>query len=363
MEKFKLLFAILIATALLAFAPTVNALTPLTPQSNIAKEKIIDNASKAVDNRWDRFDLLIGSVKGDDSNFTIYKPSNVTLPPPPVCGPGTHEDNGKCVPNVTPCPTGQVWNSTSQQCEPKPTPPPINNTGKITTIDLSADFSGTNIINAMNGDINAALGDLLYQSNIDGFIKVWDKKTGHACTPGNHDQEEDGNAQIAKQSSQYCGDVWVKKTANGTTVLIGANTNGDLNSIKTTALTSINDPAFMAGVKNVLLLTHKPCEEHPNAHHTVEAAVGNFCNAIKSAVQNLGINFASIHGHNHEIASKKDGSVFLVGGGGKSTHRGCGTDNQWTFCKATDGFLRLEIDNNSGAIKAKFLNANGAVIA
>lgn len=89
----------------------------LTPEDNEAKQKILGNLSNAVDHGYDKYDLLIGSVKGDNSTFTIYNISETE--PPLVCGSGTHEANGICVPDISEpnCPEGQFFNTTSQKCE------------------------------------------------------------------------------------------------------------------------------------------------------------------------------------------------------------------------------------------------------
>lgn len=356
------LVTILLATILLPSAVLANVNgqgVVLTPKDNLAKQVIIGNASDAVDHKWDRYDLLVGSMKGDSSNFTIYKSGNGTVPPI-HCGEGTHNENGVCVPDGEKCPEGQFWNATAMECQDNPKPPVVNETGDKTTIDLAGDFDGTSVIKAMKGDYNIGLGDLMYQSTLDNFIKAWDVKENHACVVGNHNTLEDGNTVISKQSKEYCGDVWVKKVANGTTLLVGVNTNGDLGSIKGTVMASLGNEDYMNGVKNVLLLTHKPCDTHPNSHHTVESAVGDFCNAVKNAVH---VNFVTIAGHNHEIAKKSDGSSYLAGGGGKTSHRGCGTGNGWDWCKEQTGFLRLTIDNDSGKITAKFYNTSGGVIS
>jgi hypothetical protein len=91
----------------------------LTPEDNVAKQKILANLSNAVDHGFDKYDLLIASVKGDNSTFTIYNKSETE--PPLVCGPGTHEQDGVCVPDPQQtCQKGQFFNTTSQRCEDLP---------------------------------------------------------------------------------------------------------------------------------------------------------------------------------------------------------------------------------------------------
>jgi len=57
-----------------------------------------------------------------------------------------------------------------------------------------------------------------------------------------------------------------------------------------------------------------------------------------------------------------DGTKFLTGGGGQTSHRGCGTDSTWTFSKKQSGFLQLDIKDN-GEIKGTFYKTNGDVIS
>jgi hypothetical protein len=360
-----LLASILLPSTILANA-NVFAQVTLTQKDNEAKQVIIGNASDAVDHKWDRYDLLIGSVKGDNSTFVIYNATGNHTIPPVVCGPGTHLEHGKCVPNVVECPQGQFFNQTSEECQDNPKPPVDNETkGNFTKINFAGDFIGTGTINAMAkkiADNNVANGDLGYKSTIDEFIANFNKLPGHKCTPGNHEQLEDGSASLAKASSQYCGDIWMDKVAGGTTLLVGYNTNGNLDTLLGTAQDALMDAQTMDGVKNVVLISHKPCQVHPNAHHGVESAVKTFCQSFDAKVP-AGVAIYHIDAHNHELAKTSDGHNFLVGGGGQTSHRGCGTGSGWDFCKEQSGFLQLEINNDTGEIKAKFYNTSGGVIS
>ena len=373
-KGFLLVFTILLTSALIAQVQNTNAAV-LTPEDNEAKQNIITNQSAAVDHRWGQYDLILGSKKGDNSTFTIYNLTGNFTVPPVVCGTGTHEHDGICVPNPPPeptvCPPNMFFNTTSQQCQESPLPPIDNNTNPVpeptnndtTKVTFAGDFDGTGVINAMkakNADYNIAAGDLGYKSDLSSFKSSWDKLNNNKCTPGNHDQAEDGSSSLAKESSAYCGDIWTSKVAGGTTAIIGVNTNGNLDTLLGTAQTYLTSN-LMQGVKNVVLVSHKPCEVHPGAHHTVESSVKTFCQSFDGKVP-AGVNIVHISAHNHEIGSKSDGSAFLVGGGGKTSHRGCGTGSGWDFCAESNGFLMLEINNDSGEIKSNFYNTNGGVI-
>jgi hypothetical protein len=365
----RLLAVLLFSTILLTSATFVNTAksVTLTQKDNEAKEKIISSLSNESDHKYSRYDMINASFIGDNSTFVVYnKTSNQTIPPV-VCGPGTHEDNGVCVPNTPPpeptCPAGQFYNTTSKQCQDKPTNPP-GPTGNTTKVNVAGDFDGTSVINAMDkkeANINVGLGDLGYQSTLSTFKSNFNKLNGHKCIPGNHDQEEDGSAALAKESSAYCGDIWMQKVAGGTALLVAYNTNGNLDTLLGTAQDALMNSQFMSGVHTVILLSHKPCEVHPNAHHGVEGSVKTFCQSFDAKVP-AGLGIYHVSAHNHEIASTSDGHNFLAGGGGKTSHRGCGTGSGWDFCDETNAFLQLEIKDN-GEIKGTFFNTNGAVIS
>jgi len=359
----------------------------LTPEDNVAKQKILANLSNAVDHGFDKYDLLIASVKGDNSTFTIYNKSETE--PPLVCGPGTHEQDGVCVPDPQQtCQKGQFFNTTSQRCEDLPSTleeicgDGVDNdndgqidegcpgSGNTTKIFFSGDFLGTGTIIAMDkrdADYNIALGDLGYKSTLDTFKTNWEKLNNNRCVIGNHDAEESAKGDdsedpsIINQAKKLCGDIWFEKVAGGTTLLVGFNTNGKLGDLGNTAKDWMTNPTIMDGVKTLVIATHKPCDTFPGSHHRVEGNVKqNFCNIVESNIPD-GVKLIKIAGHNHELASKSDGSAYIVGGGG-ADHRDCHTDSGWNFCEKIDGYLELVIDNDTGEINAKFFNNDGEVI-
>lgn len=352
----------------------------LTPEDNDAKEKIITELSNKVDHRYDRYDLIIASVKGDNSSFVIINQTGEFPIPPIICGEGTVEENGVCVPEEPEppqCDEGEIYNATSEMCEKPPVPPDDNTTepeppvepeppaeSEKTTIGTMGDIEGYTVFNGMkakNYDINVANGDLGYKSSLTEFKDKWNSLSGEKpCVIGNHDSDEDGSSTITKQAREYCGDVWNKKVANGTTMLLGANTNGNLDSIGTTLANVVMDESLMEGVKNVILFTHKPCETFPNSHHGVEGNVKAFCNELEMMIPSEA-GFVSIAGHNHENAKKQDESAFIAGGGGGGA-RDCGTGSGWDFCSKSEGWLELTIDNNSGDIDYKFIKTNGGAM-
>src|SRR6185503_9051436 len=135
-------------------------------------------------------------------------------------------------------------------------------------------------------------------------------------------------------------------------LIIGFNTNGDLNSQATVVNGILQNSSNMQNVKTVALVSHKPCYTSPNSHHPVESKVKAFCDSLNVPA---GVKVLYIAGHNHQLASTADGTKFISGGGGKS-HYDCGTDNTWTFCDNKHyGYLELTVDN-AGNTVTKFVN-------
>jgi len=361
--SFSILIVLLLSSTLLTSAATVNAAAPILSQKdNAAKQTIITNASLSVDHKWDRFDLITGSVKGDNSTFTIYNSTGNFTIPPIVCGEGTHEDDGICIPDVVVPPDENQTNPPDEN----QTNPPVENetdtdTGETTVVNAAGDFSGTSVINVMKGDFNVALGDLLYQSSLDPFMKVWSKDNKHGCVPGNHDQDEDGNSKIAQQSSEYCGDIWTRTIAGGTTMLMGVNTNGNLDTLLGTAQGIVMSPDFDA--KNLILFTHKPCHINSGAHHPVEGNVKTFCQSLEGKVP-AGVKLITIAGHEHNAQQNDNDKWFIAGTGGKGKYNCGSTSGGWSFCNDNDnGYLKLTIDNDSGEIKTQFIKTSGGVMS
>jgi hypothetical protein len=365
-----ILATILATYTTLVSATYVNAVT-LTPDDNQAKQDITNSLSEAADHKYSRYDMINASLVGDNSTFVVYNKTGGIIIPPVVCGAGTHNENGVCVPDQPQCPAGQFYNKTSEECQDNPKPPVDNQTGNqtggnenITKVNLAGDFECEKVIGAMDkkkANINVALGDLCYDSTLSNFKKAWEPLDNNKCIPGNHDQAEDGSAALAKESSAYCGDIWMMKVANDTTLLVAYNTNGNLATLLGTAQDALTNTQFMDGIKNVVLISHKGCEVHPNSHHGVEGSVKTFCQSFDAKVP-AGVGIYHVSAHNHEMASTSDGHFFLAGSGGKTSHRGCGTGSGWNFCKETDGFLQLEINSN-GKIKGTFYNTSGGAIS
>jgi hypothetical protein len=319
----------------------------LTTLGNAAKEDINDALAPYAPESIKSMTIQLA----DNSNHTIYT-ANGTVPQPPTCGPNEHLHDGKCVPNPPP-----DDNHTTPD-DNHTTPSPSKN---ITTIDFAGDFSGTSVISAMKGDYNIALGDMGYQKTLDAFISAFSKLKNDMCVIGNHDALEDGNAAIYAQAKKFCGELWLRKVANNTTLLIGWNSNGNMDTQLGKAQSYVMNSTFMKGIKNVVIMSHKPSQTHPNSHHPPEADTKTFYKSLEAKIP-AGIKVYEVVGHNHEFAHNKDNTSFLAGSGGQTSHRACGTDAEWTYCKTGNAYLQFKIDNNTGKITSNFYNTKGEVL-
>jgi len=263
-----------------------------------------------------------------------------------------------------------------------PVPEDRNHTRVIIAGDLMADRFGDSIANGIKDrkpNLFVGIGDLGYADDLKWYISSFSSLGDRAkCVIGNHDAEEESDSNpVVQKTVDTCGISWHFKIANGTSLMLGFNTNGDLNKQdnlnKQLDITKkvLSNNTLMNGVKSIYILTHKPCFTHPDSDHPVGESdavkVPPFCNSLADLLPQ-GVNITYVSGHNHEIASTSDGPKladgvkFVSGGGGRHSHQECGWDNDWKRCNIVDGFLEFRINNNDGSAIWKFLHANGQVI-
>jgi hypothetical protein len=234
---------------------------------------------------------------------------------------------------------------------PNPPPPEPVPTGNTTLICTVGDFKDGKVMVTMKKDkcdITVSLGDSGYGSDLKllkslGFTK---------CVIGNHDAAENGSPAIYKEALTYCGDHWSLLTANGTTLLLGINTNGKESDTTSWILGIMEN--LSPTVKNVVILSHKGGHVFTNAHHPAEAA------SIYSKVEDAGhtdVRIYEVAGHNHNMAESVNGLWFIAGSGGAKKYT-CGTDAQWNFCGTDSGYLGFNIDG-MGNIAASFYDTSG----
>ena len=248
-------------------------------------------------------------------------------------------------------------------------PSNINESTSMTVIEFVGDIDCSNNLPAQvekdNPTLFIALGDLCYKKDLTNFKNTYTdlKNTNKlACLVGNHDSEEDGNLVILKQTQEYCGDHWYRKIANDTTLLIGLNTNGDTILQTKWGQSLVTNTSLMKGIKNVLLLAHKPAHTPPQSHHPVESSTIQMISNIEGSIPKS-IQVYEIAGHNHFMAESSDGHWFITGAGGRSHYEGT-TSSEWPFVNKIDyGYLQIRIDNTDGKVlSTQFYGLDGRLI-
>ena len=246
-----------------------------------------------------------------------------------------------------------------------PSPEPIPANASNSSIVFVGDVESTTVRDAILNqkpdlDMIVVDGDLGYDSDLKWFKAEYGDVFGEElqCTIGNHESAEDGASNVIKDAKAFCGDHWYQKTANGTTIVIGFNSNGKASDETAYVKSIIGDTGIMKSVKNVILVSHKGGHVPPNSHHGAEAA------DVYSAIGNIpGKQTIQVNAHNHVLASSPANNWFISGAGGRS-HYECGTDKVWTFCNNTKyGYLEFVIDNTNGEIlKKAFYDTSGKII-
>ncbi|HEY7227022.1 MAG TPA: metallophosphoesterase [Nitrososphaeraceae archaeon] len=245
----------------------------------------------------------------------------------------------------------------------------LNGSAKITVIDTVGDIDCSNNlpdqIKKDNPTLFIILGDLCYKNDLTSFVNTYnDFKNAKklACLIGNHDSQEDGNLVILNQTREFCGDHWYRKVANNTTLLIGLDTNGDTNLQTKWGQSLVTNETLMKGIKNVILLTHKPAHTPPQSHHPAEVSTIQMISGIESSIPKS-IKVYEIAGHNHFMAESRDAHWFISGAGGRSHYEGT-TDSEWPFLNKIDyGYLQIRINNTDGSILGtQFYGLDGRLI-
>lgn len=244
-----------------------------------------------------------------------------------------------------------------------------NESKTITVIDAVGDMNcSNNLLNQVKKDNPTyliALGDLCYKKDLTNFTNTYGefkKENKLACIIGNHDAEENGNLIILNETRKYCGDHWYLKVANDTTLLIGLNTNGDSNLQAQWGKSLVKNSTLMKGVKNVLILGHKPAHTPPKSHHPVENSTIQMFSAIETSISKS-IQVYEIAAHNHFMAESSNGLWFISGAGGRSHYEGT-TDSVWPFVNTNEyGYLQIKINNTDGKILSPhFYGLDGKLI-
>ena len=244
----------------------------------------------------------------------------------------------------------------------------LGSTKDTTKIDAAGDLDCSNGLHDQikndKPDYFIALGDLCYNPDLSKFENTWkdfSSGEGFACIIGNHDAEEDGNSKIFKQAQEFCNDHWYRKVAGGTTILLGINTNGDIQNEILWGQKTLSNQDIMNGVKTVIIFSHKMAHSPPS-HHQVESSTKELYEKIQAKIPN-GVGIYEVVGHNHIMAESKNGHWFVSGAGGAS-HYDASTDPDWPFVNDKDyGYLQIQIDNTNGEITSThFYGLDGTLI-
>lgn len=245
----------------------------------------------------------------------------------------------------------------------------INESTSMTVIEFVGDIDCSNNLPAQvekdNPTLFIAIGDLCYKKDLTNFENTYtDLKNANklACLIGNHDSEEDGSLMILNQTQEYCGDHWYRKIANDTTLLIGLNTNGDTILQTKWGQSLVTNATLMKGVKNVMLLVHKPAHTPPESHHPAESSTISMISGIEGDISKS-IQVYEIAAHNHFMAESSDGRWFITGAGGRSHYEGT-TNSEWPFVNKIDyGYLQFKINNTDGKVlSTQFYGLDGRLI-
>jgi len=232
--------------------------------------------------------------------------------------------------------------------------------------DVKCTSDMANALKDRNPDAVVFLGDLCYGSSLSGFKSTyWNQFDSKNCVIGNHDSPEDGSSSIYSEAKKLCQETWRKKVENKTTVIIGVNTNGNMDESGTQfqkAESWLTNSTYMKGVKNVIFVSHKPAYTNPGSHHPVseDPEVKTFLNALAQNVP-IGIKVYYVSGHNHHMGNTADKTKFVSGAGMRS-HYGCDTGGEWNFCNDTTwGYLQFRIYPD-GRIVPWFYNTQGVLV-
>jgi hypothetical protein len=307
-----------------------------------ARRDINKAIGQAVEGKFSSIKTVnISTYTAPNESFTVWNktspgslPPIITPPEPQVCNKNDHFDpvTGFCVPDS---PTSGF------------------------KVCMAGDFKDSKVFDAMktNGcNYRIALGDNGYGSD----LKLLKSISPDKCVVGNHDSIEDGSATIEKEALAYCGNSWWVKF-NGSTLMLGFNTNGDLTKQLNAAKDLLFDKAFMSGVKNVIALSHKGGHVFPSAHHPAEAKT--FYAELEGNVP-VGVKLIEVSGHNHNAAAAPTKGWYISGNGGKNFYS-CGIDKDWTFCNnKTISYLEATIpkDSNNNTVAVHFIDTVGKII-
>lgn len=244
-----------------------------------------------------------------------------------------------------------------------------NKISNVTIIDAVGDIECSSKLHDRIKDDNPtlfiALGDLCYKRDLTNFTLTYsDFKNADklACVIGNHDSEENGDLKVLTQALRYCGDHWYRKLANNSTLIIGLNTNGNITIQSDWGRFLVTNSSFMNGIKNVMLVAHKPAHTPPGSDHDPEnLTVQMFSTIIGNITKNVQV--FEIAAHNHLMAESSNGKWFISGAGGRNLYDFTAHPD-WSFINNKDhGYLQIKINNTDGKVlSTDFYSLDGRLL-
>ena len=240
----------------------------------------------------------------------------------------------------------------------------------ITIIDAAGDLDCSNNLHDQvkndKPDYFVALGDLCYKSNLSDFKETFGdfkKADKLKCVIGENESEKIGNKKIFKEAQKYCGDHWHFKTADNSVLLIGLNTDGDIDVQSQWAQSLVTNGKLMKGVESVMLFIHKPVHTPSGSEHQAENSIVQMYSKIENKLPQ-GIQVYEISAHNHFMAESDNNRWFISGAGGGEKLDNINSSSQWPFVNdEKEGYLKIKIDEDNGKIiSSQFYGIDGKII-
>ncbi len=304
----------------------------------------------------------------------VVTPPPEPEPPKPTCTTDQiyNATTNKCDPKPVPvppkptCNADQVYNATTNKCDPKPIvnppPAPVAADMKIVIVgDVDSTTAGTstyNRIKAQNPTNVFVLGDLGYDDNLSWFKKTYGTLGNKDIyVLGNHESaKEDCSPSIEAEALKYCKSSFYIKQNH--VLFLFFNTNGDLAKQAAASNVLTSNAQFMTGIKSIHIVSHKPCAVPPNSHHAVE--VKSFCDTVKSKIPAT-VKVYYDQAHNHVMSQSKDGLYKQIGSGGRSHYTCPTTTTDWWCNNVNYGFLQYTIKPD-GTTTWNWIDYNGRIL-
>jgi hypothetical protein len=324
---------------------------------------------------YDKLCTILANTTIDSTLQLAYEKNCVILPPPPLCNPNEHLENGVCVPDIippVPCQVGQ--HRENGICVPDIISVGIPALDKTTTLrvavfaDVDSNSGLTTQLDLMNKYQVQALilsGDFNYNSGkvvLDNLVSHGFTKTNTALANGNHDS---CNMVSVWLGTNICyGDQQLTDKLMVET--IDANSQFDCSG---TQFKTVKSDIESSNSLYKLVNIHQPFVTVKNNHH----GPNGMFDCYNTVFQANGIDLVS-QGHVHNYQKEIVGNV-LYGVYGTGTHD---SGNGMYSCDAkvdqngvpalcitgTNGFtiLDFKIDSNQKQINGYFVSNSDKII-